>query len=103
MSGVDNTTTRTEAINAIQTDSNIYHEIIVPAAAAYVVNNNTIARRDGYDRYNVLFASGVSCAIEVRTNTDGTTDILAEQNNGTTDNFNGTEFIAFYAVRGIGG
>ena len=72
-------------------------------SAAYVVNNNTISRRDGYDRYNVLFASGVSCAIEIRSNEDGTTDITAEANNGSNNNYNGTEWLAFYVVRGIGG
>ena len=103
LSGVDDTTTRTEAINAIQDHDNTYHEVIVPVSAAYVVNNNTISRRDGYDRYNVLFASGVSCAIEIRSNEDGTTDITAEANNGSTNNYNGTEWLAFYVVRGIGG
>ena len=69
----------------------------------YIVNNNAVARRDGYDRYNVLFADQVSCAIEIRSNLNGTTDIIAEQNNGTTNNYNGTEFLAFYVIRGIGG
>ena len=103
VAGVDNTTTRSQAIGHIQTDANTYHEIVVPVTSAYIVNNNAVARRDGYDRYNVLFADQVSCAIEIRSNLNGTTDIKAEQNNGTTNNYNGTEFLAFYVIRGIGG
>ena len=101
VSGVDNTTTRTEAINAIQDHDNTYHEISVSLSSAYA-KNNAAARRDGFDRYNILFANGVSCAIEVKANVDGTLEVIGEVNESTST-LNGTEFLAFYAVRGIGG
>ena len=101
--GVTDASSRAAVLNELKDDNTIYHEITIPATATYVVNNNTIARRDGYQRYNVLFASGISCAIEVRSNLNGTTDILAESNSGAATGFNGDEFLAFYAIRGIGG
>ena len=63
VSGVDNTTTRTEAINAIQNHNNTYNEIIVPLSTAYA-ENNAAGNRPGFDRYNILFADNVTCAIE---------------------------------------
>ena len=101
MSGVTNNTSRTDIINGIQTESNTYHEVVVPVSSSYA-KNNTVGGRPGFDRYNVLFASGVSCAIEVKSNEDGTTDITAEVND-TTSALNGQEFLAFYAMRSIGG
>ena len=83
--------------------NNTYHELMVPASAPYAINVNNPVGRAGYARYNLLFADNVKCGLEVRSNLDGTTDIIAEVNSGSTANYDGTEFISLFAVRGIGG
>ena len=102
ISGITDSSTRDDIItNGVDNPSNVYHEISLSLSAAYA-KNNAAARRDGFDRYNLLFAAGVSCAVEVKSNEDGTLDIIAEVNN-TGSALNGQEYIAFYAVRGAGG
>ena len=101
LAGITNNTSRTDIINGIQTGTSVYNEIIVPLSAAYA-KNNMAGNRPGFDRYNILFASGVTCAIEIKAEEDGTIDVTAELNDSTSA-LNGNEFLAFYAVRGIGG
>ena len=73
----------------------------MPLSTAYA-KNNAAGNRPGFDRYNILFADNVTCAIEVKAESDGTLEVTAELNDNTSP-LNGTEFLAFYAVRGIGG
>ena len=102
ISGITDSSTRDDIItNGVDDPSNVYHEVSLSLSAAYA-KNNAAARRDGFDRYNVLFAAGVSCAVEVKANEDGTLDIIAEVNNSSST-LNGQEYIAFYAIRGAGG
>ena len=103
VSGISDTSSRTEIINAVTDDGNIFGEILFPISVPYTVQNTAIARRDRSSAYGVNFASSVTCGIESEhLFATGTTNIKAIVNNATS-NFNGDEFLAFYAVRGMGG
>ena len=103
VSGISNTSTRTEIINAVTNDDNIFGEVTMPINTAYTVQSTTVSARNRSFAYGVNFALSVTCGIETEhLFATGTTNIKAIVNN-TTNNFDGTEFLAFYAMRTIGG
>ena len=107
VSGIDDTTSRTDIINATRADSAIFSEIIVPISMSYSNSENAPDSDIRYKNYSAAFAnaSGASCGIRVgHTTRTGVGQIAAVAHHGTSNaGFNGTEFLSFHAIRAIGG
>ena len=101
-SGISDASDRTDIINATRDIDNINHEILVPIYSSYDETYNA-TRADAVRNYHILFASGISAGIRVVNFVSNGNTIFEVVTNNQTPGYNGTEFLSFHAVRGIGG
>ena len=111
VSGINATSSRSDIIDATRPDSAVYHESHLPISVVVGHGGPGVpAFSSGaveYSNYTAAFANGnqASCALQVEhTTSNGQGAITAKAHHGaSTTGFNGTEFLAFYAIRGMGG
>ena len=103
-SDISDTSTRTEIINATKNDDNIYSEIMVPLYDSYASNTSGTVR-DAFEHHSFQFSADINSACAIRTQkSHGLTSVDITAIYGESGiTFDGTEFIAFYAGRTVGG
>ena len=110
VAGIDATSSRSDIINATRPDSVVYYEAHIPITVVQGHGGPSVpafSTGQEYSNYGIAFANGneASCVLQVEhTISSGQGAITAKAHHGSsTTGFNGTEFLAFYVVRGIGG
>ena len=108
VSGIDDTSSRSDIINATTADGAVYQEMHLPLEVVQGHSEGApVATATEYSNYAVAFANGnqASCNLRVEhTVSSGQGAIVARAHHGaSTTGFNGTEFLAFYVMRGMGG
>ena len=103
VSGIANNASRTDVINAIENNDNVFQEVLVPLSSSYGFAE-TQGRRNRYQHYDVQTAGNAFIGIRVsKLIASPSMRVEAVVNNGGNNPLNGNDFLAFYAIRGIGG
>ena len=108
VSGIDDTTSRTDIINMTRSDSAVYSETLIPLTVVIGhASGTSYTDNDEYTNYTIAFANGsqASCTIQVLNDiSTGIGSVTARAHHGTSGTgFTGSEFMWIAVIRGMGG
>ena len=108
VSGINNTSSRSDIINATTAADAVYQEMHLPLAVVQGHGPGApVATAIEYSNYGIAFANGNEASCNLRVEHDisnGQGAIVARAHHGASiTGFNGEEFLAIYMTRGVGG